>query len=100
MKTIWRHELELTEKQTITAPGLQRIIHLDDRRGAPEVWFPVDTDQPDATLTIWIQGTGQPAHPEVVEKGPRYAGVFFTGGGQFVWHVFCEDAGDAEPSDG
>lgn len=83
MKSIWREPITLTEKQTLTAPGLRRILSISSERGALEAWFEVDTDAPERSLEIRVVGTGHPVPDEAV-----YIDTDIPAGGVFVWHFY------------
>lgn len=88
MKAIWRKAIDITDEQVISAPGLTRILAVDDRRGEPEVWFEVDLEQELAEIELWIIGTGHTISEEVAACG-LYVGHFLAHGGQFVGHVYA-----------
>ena len=92
MTSIWRQELALVEKQEITAPGLRRIVAIDNERGGIEAWFEVDTDAEDRTLEVYIVGTGHDV-PEAVTRGweSTYLGHLIDG--PWVWHLYSVDPG-------
>lgn len=90
MRTIWRQGLRLIEKQTITAPGLRRVLSVDNRRGRadePEAWFEVDTDAAPRSLDIFIVGTGGP-FPDELHYGLEqyYLGHLIQG--PYIWHLY------------
>ena len=92
MTSIWRQELALVDKQEITAPGLRRIVAIDNKRGGIEAWFEVDTDAEDRTLEVYIVGTGHDV-PEAVTRGweSTYLGHLIDG--PWVWHLYSVDPG-------
>ena len=92
MTSIWRQELALVEKQEITAPGLRRIVAIDNERGGIEAWFEVDTDAEDRTLEVYIVGTGHEV-PAAVTGGweSTYLGHLIDG--PWVWHLYSVDPG-------
>ena len=92
MIAIWRQELALVEKQEITAPGLRRIVAIDNGRDGIEAWFEVDTDAENRTLEICIVGTGHEV-PAAVTGGweSTYLGHLIDG--PWVWHLYSVDPG-------
>ena len=92
MIAIWRQELALVEKQEIIAPGLRRIVAIDNKRGGIEAWFEVDTDAEDRTLEIYIVGTGHEV-PEAVTRGWEQTYLGHVIDGPFVWHLYSVDPG-------
>ena len=95
MIAIWRQELALVEKQEITAPGLRRIVAIDNRRKRVdeiEAWFEVDTDAEDRTLEVYIVGTGHEV-PEAVTRGWEQTYLGHLIDGPWVWHLYSVDPG-------
>ena len=92
MTSIWRQELALVEKQEITAPGLRRIVAIDNKRGGIEAWFEVDGDAEDRTLEIYIVGTGHEV-PEAVTRGWEQTYLGHVIDGPWVWHLYSVDPG-------
>ena len=92
MTSIWRQELALVEKQEITAPGLRRIVAIDNGRGGIEAWFEVDTDAEDRTLEVYIVGTGHKV-PEAVTRGWEQTYLGHLVDGPWVWHLYSVDPG-------
>lgn len=90
--SIWRQELALVDKQGVTAPGLRRIVAIDNRRGGIEAWFEVDTDAEDRTLEIHIVGTGHEV-PEAVTRGWEQTYLGHLIDGPWVWHLYSVDPG-------
>lgn len=88
MKTIWRQAIEITDEQVISAPGLYRVLAVEDRRGIPEVWFEADPDKELAEVTLFVIGTGNPIPDEVDQLG-EYIGHFLALDNRFVGHVYA-----------
>ena len=89
MRSIWRQPIEITDEQTITAPGLGRVLTVGNYRAfGPEVWFEVDTEQVGLRRTIWVVGTGNPI-PAECERYGDYVGHFYANSGRFVGHVYA-----------
>lgn len=85
MRTIYRYPLRVTDVQSITGPGLSRVIAVDNRRGELEVWAEVDDAQPERTATIRIVGTG---NPRMHDSDVPYVGHVIDG--PFIWHIYAE----------
>lgn len=89
MKAIWRQSIEITDAQSITAPGLGSVLAVDNSWAfGPEVWFTVDTDQPPLSVTLWVIGTGNPVPAECLLHGD-YVGHFYAAQGAFVGHLYA-----------
>lgn len=82
MRTIYRYPLRVTDVQTITGPGLGRVVAVDNRRGELEVWAEVDTHDVEMTRSVIIVGTGNPIPP----GAGRHVGHYIDG--PFVWHIY------------
>lgn len=87
MRTIYRYPLRVTDHQTVTGPGLSRVVSVDNRRGELEVWAEVDTSQPSRTIDVVIVGTGNPMAGRVEDCA--YVGHVIDG--QFIWHIYAEE---------
>lgn len=85
MRTIWKYELELTDRQPIAMPGLANIVHAGlDPAGHICVWAEVDSEAEKADRWIAIIGTGNP-FPKLEEQ-PRHLGSVTIP--PFAWHVY------------
>lgn len=82
MRTIYRYPLRLAEVQTITGPGLGRIVAVGNSRGELEVWAEVDTHDMEMVRTVTIVGTGN----EIPHGAGRHVGHVIDG--PFVWHIY------------
>ena len=83
-RRIWRQTVDLADRQTLTAPGLRRVLAVDDQRGVLEAWFEVVPGQPERSLDLIIVGTGH----EIPDDADAYLGHLVTAGGVFVWHFY------------
>lgn len=81
---IWRQDIVLVERQTITAPGLRRILAVDNQRDKLEVWFEVVPGQPERPIDLIIVGTGH----AIPDAAGDYIGHLIANGGTFVWHFY------------
>ena len=84
MTNIWRQDIALTDRQTLTGPGLRRVLAVDDQRGKFEAWFEVVPGEPERSLDLIIVGTGH----KVPDDSGHYIGHLVTAGGAFVWHFY------------
>lgn len=83
-RSVWKFPIEITDEQTITAPGGDFAVTLvgRDSTGAPCIWALVDIDAVMTQRRVVVHGTGHP-----VEEDPStHVGSFVDG--PFVWHVF------------
>lgn len=85
MRTVYRYPLLVTDVQTITGPGLSRVIAVDNRRGELEAWAEVDDAQPVDSRRVYVVGTG---NPRMHDSDADYIGHVIDG--PFVWHVYAE----------
>ena len=84
MRTIYRYPLRVTDVQTITGPGLDQIVSVDNRRSELEVWGEVNTAEIDVTWKVYVVGTGNSADHVVWAD---HVGHVIDG--PFVWHVYA-----------
>ena len=84
MTTIWKYELEITDRQEFKMPGIAEVLSAGlDPKGVPCVWAKVQPGSPELCVRLAIVGTGNP----MVEATPwKFIGSFVHG--PFVWHVF------------
>ena len=89
MKTIWKFELKVEDKQTIIMPVGAEIISVQSQHLEPVLWAMVKTDGYEETegRIIEVFGTGQEI-PEDMGIERIYLGTFQLDGGSFVGHVF------------
>lgn len=87
--TIWKYELEVTHRQTITMPANARVLHVREQINmldiVPCIWAEVlPTEAPDAkdeARTFEIVGTGGLVPLDGVYLGTAVCNVY-------VWHVY------------
>lgn len=83
MKTIWKHQLKLTDRQTLSVPTGAIFLCVQNQNGIPTIWSLVEPDAPTLTRRyIEIIGTGH----EIAEAPRVYIGTVQID--QFVWHIF------------
>ena len=85
---IWKWELEVTDRQTITLPVGARILAVQSQHNAPCLWALVDPAATKEPRTFATQGTGQ----TVKDDCAAYIGTYQLNGGSLVFHVFEVDA--------
>ena len=83
MKTVYKYNLLMTQRQNITMPLGYQLLNIEVQNGIPRIWAKVDTDQPDTEVELATYGTG-----EKIEESDnlRYIGTFQING--LVAHVF------------
>ena len=81
-RAIWKYPLEITDEQTIEAPGGIFPLHVAFQNGQLCLWGAVWPGYSTLTIPVYVIGTGHPydipamTHAGTVQDGP------------FVWHVF------------
>ena len=87
MKTIYKYEFDIDDRQELFLPRSAEIIHAGlDPNGTPCLWAIVNKhDQELKTVTLYIRGTGHPL-PEVPLKH-----LATINQGPFMWHVFTNE---------
>lgn len=84
MKTIWKYELQIIDRQEIDMPVGAEVLHVAEQNGVLCMWAVVEPDNVKAPSTILIRGTG---HYFTGDEG-HHLGSVVTAGGALVWHVF------------
>lgn len=87
MKTIWKFELETTDKQIIEMPFNAEILNIQTQDETPCVWALVDPLEAVEDRVIEIFGTG---HKLLEDMGVNreYIGTYQLNNGALVFHVF------------
>lgn len=89
MKTIWKFELKVTDRQAILLPPNSEPLSVQVQKGAVCLWAMADDKAPATEpLKIRILGTG---HPIIGSIG-RHLGTFQLSGGDLVFHAFVDTA--------
>lgn len=86
MKTIWKFELEVTDKQAKWMPNGAEILCVQMQGRKPCLWALVETDNNETERTILIYGTGNPISESYFAL--KYIDTFQMHDGGLVWHVF------------
>ena len=83
MNTIYKHAVELTDRQEILVPGFVRCLKVEMQNGKPCIWTEVDLKRQDEFFALWVYvvGTGH-----LIPESTEYLGTVFDG--SFVWHIF------------
>jgi hypothetical protein len=93
MKTIWKYQLEVTDRQEISMPTQAKILTVQTQNNILTLWVEVDTDAnygiESRKRVIQIIGTGNPFPPLEQNEERKYIGTCqMQGLVEFVWHVF------------
>jgi hypothetical protein len=84
MKTIWKYEIAITDRQTLKVPCGGKAIHVGmDPSGAECIWFEVETENNEYYTTIFVVCTGNP----IPQEATQHVGSLVRG--WMVWHVYC-----------
>lgn len=89
MKSIWKYELEVTNKQVIKMPVNAKILSVQEQHGKACLWALVGSEGTEATeeRVFEVFGTGHEIHTDMgIER--EYIGTFQLEGGSFVGHLF------------
>lgn len=86
-KTIWKYQLDTTDKQTITMPFGAEILSVQMQGLNPCMWVLVNPSKELEDRYIEIYGTG---HIIGCDMGidRAYIGTYQVSGNQLVFHVF------------
>ena len=84
MKSIWKFEVPLKEKFTITMPKGMQIITFQMQRESPCIWGIVDLGTKSEMRAFAIRGTGH----EFENDPGTYIGTVQMSYGALVWHLF------------
>jgi hypothetical protein len=93
MDTIWKYQLEITDRQEIFMPYSAKILTVQVQHNILCLWARVNTDQDPVfgeekkKRVIEIIGTGNPIpNLAIYETHRRYISTCVMG--YFVWHIF------------
>jgi hypothetical protein len=91
MKTIYKYELEITDKQEITIQKGYKNLHVGyDGRNKLCLWSMVDNQAPKTKCTIYIVGTGNKMPDCKVEYIGSVNDNVTNMNLTFIWHIFAE----------
>lgn len=82
--TIWKYELEVTDKQWVNMPEGAKILTVQIQNGRPCLWAIVNPKNKPEERVIETYGTGNPFK----EFERSYIGTYQLQGGSLVFHVF------------
>lgn len=89
MKTIWKYEIETTDRQTLLLPKASEILTVQIQNGKPVLWVLFDiNNKTKTTRTIEIFGTGNPIEEYDTIKSLKYIGTYQLLEIGFVGHIF------------
>lgn len=84
--TIWKFNLEITDKQTIHMPNGAHILSVQEQSGELCMWAMVDPEEEYMPRKFRIFGTGHPIDLDGDNSG--FVGTVQCKNG-LVWHVFA-----------
>ncbi|MGI8639230.1 MAG: DUF7352 domain-containing protein [Pyrinomonadaceae bacterium] len=87
MKTIYKYNLQVTDKQQIELPKEAKILCVQVQHGEPQLWAEIDTAATLEARMIEIFGTGHPISQEIGQSR-RYISTFQIDNGAFVFHAY------------
>lgn len=83
--TIWKYELQVTDKQVIKIPEGVQYLCVQVQNGVPCLWAIVDPTAELRDRRIETYGTG---HPIAIHGKRKYLGSYQLKEGALVFHVF------------
>lgn len=86
MRTIWKYDLDVINRQVLDMPSGAEILSVQCQGGAPKLWAEVETDRGTEKRIILTIGTGHLMSNDRV----RYLGTYQRDRGAFIGHVFEE----------
>jgi hypothetical protein len=86
MKTIWKWNIAVTDRQTVNIPEGGEILDVQVQGASMCIWVLVNPDAQAKPRTLYVYGTGHtlPDYPG------RYVGTFQIAKGSLVFHLFEE----------
>jgi len=86
-KTIWKFELEITDKQFIRMPKGAELLSVQTQSESPCLWAFVNPNGATEERCFEVFGTGHPIHCDIgIDR--KYIGTFQIRDGALVFHVF------------
>jgi len=86
-KTIWKYELEVTDKQFIRMPKDAELLSVQNQNEKPCLWALVKPNTATEERCFEVFGTGNPIHCDMgVDR--KYIGTFQMQKGALVFHLF------------
>jgi len=87
MRTIYKYEIEITDRFTIDMPRNATPFACQVQQGKPQMWAIVNPEAPIVPKHFRLIGTG---HPILNPNDLRYIGTFPMSEVKLVWHLFEE----------
>lgn len=86
MKTVYKYQLTITNRQTVVMPGAKsaKLLSVQMQNNIVCLWALVNTDLPNEKIQISIVGTGHPIEHDNVQ----YIDTFQMVARGLVFHVF------------
>ena len=86
-KTIWKFQLEITDKQFVRMPQEAEILSVDSQNDTACIWALVDPNKPTEERCFEIFRTGHPVHCDMgIDR--KFISTFQLRDGQLVFHCF------------
>lgn len=86
MKTIWKYELNICDRQTIEVPASARMLTLQTQGDSPRIWALVDTEEKESVRREFHTFLTGGILPE--SDNLEYIGTYQILGGSLIYHVF------------
>jgi hypothetical protein len=90
MKSVYKYDLEVTDKQVIKLPKFSDILSIQVQNGKPRLWVMIDKEETEIVdRVLYTYGTGH----DIDEKDENplfFHGTYQLDGGTLVFHVFEE----------
>jgi len=87
MKTIYKYNIGIVDKQQIHLPVGHEILSVQTQGGAVCIWALIDTEAETQEELIEVFGTGHPVHVDMgIER--QFIGTVQIMGGTQIYHVF------------
>ena len=87
MYTIYKYELEVTDKQVFEMPYGAKPLSVDTQNGHPCMWVQVNTNTKMFKYEVVIVGTGHPL-PNMMNL--KYVGTFKMYNDKLIYHVYFQ----------
>lgn len=88
MKTIYKYQLMMADKQCIDMPVGAQVLCVQTQNGDPCIWAVVDDQAPKHPVTFFIRGTGHDLGEIATAFQVTYLGTFQLDQGTLVFHVW------------
>jgi hypothetical protein len=89
MQTIFKYNVEVTDKQKVMMPKGAKVLHVHQQLGVPCIWAQVDTSQPLVERNFETFGTGHEMPTFItLDFAYVYVGTYHLQNGSLVFHIF------------